>query len=410
MKTNRLHLIFHCLLLITLSASLASVNADPLDNWTSGNVNTNSDPFTSIRGLIFEAVTYGNGRYVEVGEYPESDNATIQTSDDGTNWTLRTHNDFSVLDLFDVTYGNGLFVAVGWDALSGRNIYSSTNGINWTPHTTSMDNVFGVTYGGGYFVAVGDGVTVGSSTQTSDNIYTSPDGTNWTVVDTGVLTTLQDISYGNGRFVAVDNAKNIFSATPSDLVDWSVTPNSLAGNKVSFCNGRFLISAGKNANLISLNGLSWSTLTNNTGGTFGHVIYTAGTYVALAGSNVFSSSDATNWIQRGFVPPANLTLNDLVAGPRNVMLTGYITPTLSYFMPVAYLSDPLISLGMSPSFPPQLTIAGLTNKTCRIDMATNLLSGSWQPLTNLALSNSPVVWTDTQATNGSEFYRAVLLP
>src|SRR5436190_3900085 len=143
---------FFCLLVALLS--LASVRADPLDNWTSANVNIAPGGF-SLNGLNFNAAAFGNGRYVAVGQYASSDAATVQTSEDGTNWTLR-HNDFSIFDLFDVTYGNGLFVAVGWDADTGRNIYSSTNGIDWTPHTTAMANVYAVAFGNGTFVAVGD--------------------------------------------------------------------------------------------------------------------------------------------------------------------------------------------------------------------------------------------------------------
>jgi hypothetical protein len=51
-------------------------------------------------------VTYGNGLFVAVGEW-----GTILTSPDGVTWTARTSGTSNLL--YDVTYGNGTFVAVG---------------------------------------------------------------------------------------------------------------------------------------------------------------------------------------------------------------------------------------------------------------------------------------------------------
>jgi hypothetical protein len=51
-------------------------------------------------------VTYGNGLFVAVGE-----DGAILTSPDGVNWTRRTSGTRNGLE--SVTYGNGLFVAVG---------------------------------------------------------------------------------------------------------------------------------------------------------------------------------------------------------------------------------------------------------------------------------------------------------
>jgi hypothetical protein len=74
-----------------------------------------------------------------------------------------------------VTYGNGLFVAVG----DGGAILTSPDGVTWTPRTSGTSNtLFGVTYGNGLFVAVGDGGA----------ILTSPDGVNWTPRTSGRAT------------------------------------------------------------------------------------------------------------------------------------------------------------------------------------------------------------------------------
>lgn len=392
--------------LLALVVSLASAKADPLDNWTAGQVNTNLVG-GAVYGSQFLGVAYGAGRYVAVGQYASDDNATIQTSEDGVNWTLRTKGDYSILDLFDVTYANGIFLAGGWDYFGGQNIYTSTNGIDWAPHHTAMTHVYGIAFGQGTYVAVGDGVELNSSTVSSNNVYFSIDGTNWTATDSGVpasaTTTLSDVAYGNNQFVAVGGGY-IYP-----LFNHSRITNSLTGGSVSFCNGRFFIPGGPGTNLVSTDGVNWSILTNNVGASLGRVVYSAGVYIALSGTNIFSSVDGTNWLLRNFQGPSNVTLKGLAAGARNIVATGYVLAAGPKVVPVAYVSDPFVSLNAGLNFPPQLNISGLTGRTYQVEVSTNF-SANWQVLTNLALTNGPIVWTDLQATNDSRFYRAELLP
>ena len=55
--------------------------------------------------------------------------------------------------IFSITYGNGMFVAVG----ASGSIVTSTDGITWTKQTSPVSAVFNsVTYGNGMFVAVGE--------------------------------------------------------------------------------------------------------------------------------------------------------------------------------------------------------------------------------------------------------------
>jgi hypothetical protein len=55
-----------------------------------------------------------------------------------------------------VTYGNGLFVAVG----TGGTILTSPDGVNWTVQASGGNHLHSVTYGNGTFVAVGEGGTI----------------------------------------------------------------------------------------------------------------------------------------------------------------------------------------------------------------------------------------------------------
>jgi hypothetical protein len=66
------------------------------------------------------------------------------------SWTARTSGTTNWL--YGVTYGNGLFVAVGDDGA----ILTSPDGVTWTRRTSSTINpLYGATYGNGTFVAVG---------------------------------------------------------------------------------------------------------------------------------------------------------------------------------------------------------------------------------------------------------------
>jgi len=66
---------------------------------------------------------------------------TILTSSDGTTWTERTSGTSEYLR--GVTYGNGLFVTVGWEGT----ILTSSDGTTWDNRTSGTTNtLYGVTY------------------------------------------------------------------------------------------------------------------------------------------------------------------------------------------------------------------------------------------------------------------------
>jgi hypothetical protein len=104
-------------------------------------------------------VTYGNGLFVAVGE-----GGAILTSPDGVSWTARTSGTGN--DLSGVTYGNG----PSWRWGTGGAILTSPDGVSWTGGPRGRHDLYGVAYGNGTFVAVGDRGT----------ILTSPDGVSWT--------------------------------------------------------------------------------------------------------------------------------------------------------------------------------------------------------------------------------------
>ena len=121
-----------CILLILLAFAFPVVStAGPLDTWTWRN------PLP--QGNNLNAITYGNGLFVAVGNY-----GTILTSPDGTTWTKRDSG--TTFNLYSIAYnGNNLFVAVGE---SGKAV-TSPDGITWTvvANPGLCGNVYGVAYG-----------------------------------------------------------------------------------------------------------------------------------------------------------------------------------------------------------------------------------------------------------------------
>jgi len=218
---------------------------------SSGTINNSPDgaSWTNVTNTTFGSseirdVTYGVGRYVAVGA-----SGKIAYSTDGTSWTAVTDSTFGTSAIYGITYGAGKFVASG---ASGKMAYS-TNGTSWTAvadSTFSAQSIFGITYGGPSgqekFIAVGgnlflstiaystDGITWTQSLSISGEeinrviwggnkyvavtykgvMYFSLDGTNWAKIeggtgagksqfDTELLSSITDIVYGGGKFLAV---------------------------------------------------------------------------------------------------------------------------------------------------------------------------------------------------------------
>lgn len=121
----------------------------------------------------------------------------IVTSDDGLNWT--EHQMPQMGQLQGVAYGDGLYVAVGYDNDSDFNIIptiaTSENGVDWNVQdfTPDTDYLFeNVGYGDGNFIIVGG---------LDNNVLLSNDGFSWQTITTGnMYGTWQGVSYGNGLY------------------------------------------------------------------------------------------------------------------------------------------------------------------------------------------------------------------
>ncbi len=403
------------LLAILLCGFARSSTADSLDRWTPVSLQPTPNPMYSY-GCRFEAVAYGNGRFVAAGQYVADDYGVVETSTDGINWSMPNLPWYGPDELFDIAYGAGVFVAAGWGGLGGYDLYYSTDGASWTTINPRLANINRVIYAGGQFVAVSDGVVTGSVVgppwggSTNRSILTSPDGVNWTARRCGSPSTdvhpLYDVAYGLGLYVAVDDSHNFY--TSNDGAAWTRTADSHANSRINFCNDRFIVPAGAGTNYVSFNGTSWLTMNNTTGLAFGRILYAAGYYVAAAGSTICTSRDATNWTTRPVPSSAGLAFSGLTYANGRFWAPGGLVDSYTN-SPALYCSGDPCELQTVGRSPPQLQLQGLQGQNYELQWREDLKTGSWATLTNFTLGATPFTCTDPQATNRLRFYRAVML-
>jgi len=116
-------------------------------------------PIVSDKKLY--GIAYGNNKFIAVGE-----SGTVIISDNGSVWDTRDSNNSSA-HLYSIAFGNDRFVGVGYKTV----IVSTDNGTKFKQTEISYD-FNDISFGNGIFVAVGD----------DENIHTSTDGDTWTKV------------------------------------------------------------------------------------------------------------------------------------------------------------------------------------------------------------------------------------
>jgi hypothetical protein len=128
----------------------SGITLSPTSVTVSGSSPVNQALTLSVGGSVATG-TYNLRVKATSGSLVKTANLTLTvTAPPGITWTAR--NSGMGTSLHAVTYGNGLFVAVG----DGGTTLTSEDGITWTPRTSGTSNdLYGVTYGNGLFVAVG---------------------------------------------------------------------------------------------------------------------------------------------------------------------------------------------------------------------------------------------------------------
>ncbi|MBI5385264.1 MAG: immunoglobulin domain-containing protein [Verrucomicrobia bacterium] len=266
----------------SLVATLVVSPPGPLDRWQWRN------PLPQGNDLWCAA--YGNGIWVALGR----NGTRIRSTDGGVTW--QNHHQGEA-DIRTVAFGNGVFVAAGFDWRGTRYLSwleTTEDGIHWTNHYSGLlenEMIQDVAFGNDRFVAVSGTGAVLSSTN----------GTNWTKAEEMSLNGMTRLAFGNGSFVALTpyyqattNGLTGTMAVSSDGLSWT-THNVAAGGYFSdiiFGNGKFVACGYTNdysvypyarcVASVSTDGVSWAAVALPTNGTLSAIAYGGGRFVAVA--------------------------------------------------------------------------------------------------------------------------------
>src|ERR1043166_7257663 len=229
----------------------------------------------------FYAAAYGNGMFVAGGQgFMLRANST-----DGVNWT--NTDTLGMEHIYGLTFGNGRFVGVGYGALIPIYIITSTDGIHWTSpgagQYPTSNTLFAVTYGNGLYVAVGDKGT----------ILSSPDGVTWTLHSCGITKNLRAVTYTGSRFMAGGESGTM--ATSVDGLSWTTSQllsfdvNGLAsGNGAVVAVGAY---NGAGRLIASTDGVVWSGTAMVTSQSMNGVGFVNDRFIALGNNGLIMQSE-----------------------------------------------------------------------------------------------------------------------
>jgi hypothetical protein len=194
---------------------------------------------------MLAGVIWTGTQFIAVGQerVPPSTYALILTSPDGIAWTRQSSRAIEVAQasaesgMTAVAWSGSVYVAVGLGPDWMPAAWTSADGVTWTHHTVpgyASQLLRDVTWGNGRFVAVGYGGNPG--------VFTSVDGVVWQGnTDTGPLSAMNAVTAAGGRYLAVSNT---YRETSTDGLTWTMVPSSVAcGNDVLW-DGRRYVSVG----------------------------------------------------------------------------------------------------------------------------------------------------------------------
>lgn len=245
------------------------------------------------QGEALQAVTYGDGQFVAVGN-----GGTILTSPDGTAWKLRPF--WFRESLHGVAYGAGRFVAVG---AAGR-IATSVDGATWvTRPSPTRSRLNGVTYTGSRFVAVGDGGAM----------LVSEDGLQWQSLPGATPFNLYAVAYGGGRYMAAGELGTVL--TSLDGTAWSriAVPTVADLRAAAYGGGRMVIAGDGGTILAGADGQELKLESARADG-LKAVAYGAGRFVAAGAQLALSVLEAPWTIYRTLPLDTTLQMNGVAYG------------------------------------------------------------------------------------------------
>lgn len=228
-----------------------------------------------------------------------------------------------------IAFLNNQFVVI----TSGPGVLTSPDGTNWTDHSVLIDGTLNqITYGNGHYVAVGSGANGGL-------IATSTDLANWTTNAPGIPYPLNAVAFGDGVFAVVGSIGSVpsnnyagYLITSTDGVNWTLraSPSNSPITDIVYGAGKFVaaLNSGQGEVLVSDNGSDWSFATVSSGRNFTQLSFASGKFFAsglhylsfTAVPDLSYSADGLTWHPASDPRPTGLAEFQAVSG--NGLLLG----------------------------------------------------------------------------------------
>jgi len=382
-------------------------SASSLDQW-----HTRTLPSAEI---YLSGITFGGGLFVAVGDDGSLAREAILTSPDGEIWTRRSSGTSNRLNA--VAWGNGTYVAVGTRddspcCGSSAVVITSTDGLAWTSLAIAADiTLQAITFANDLFVAVG----IDESSQ-DGFVMTSSNGTRWISqrLTNAHSERLEGVTHGNGLYVAVSFSPGCVLTSP-DAITWTNRGSFGAGwhRAITFADGRFVIAGGPTTFLgvplisTSTNLEGWTIQSQVAGRHYNPAVaFGGGAWVVVGDDNgrVAYSTDLVSWTEHELTnAPPFTSFAGAAYGRGTFVAVGANVIMQSEPLPTARLAaGPSSEQGFT------LTISGEPGLSYRLQSSANLPDTNWTDLlvyTNTLLATN---FLDTTATNfNRRFYRVV---
>lgn len=249
-------------------------------------------------------IIFAGSRFVVLGQ----STTQYSTSADGITWTQRTA---PVAFFTSIAHGNGLYV-VG-TTMANHTYITSTDAITWTQRALPS-NIFvsgwNITFGNGRFIAISRGGHIG---------FHSTDAVNWTSTNITEVGDYRSLSFDGSRFIATRESSSSFIRS-TDGITWAAPtvtsggalPGELYITSIAYQNSRLVVTAPDARRYVatSTNGSSWSL--DNLPSGVGIPVGVAGGngifVIPMSGSACFTSTDGLAWTQR--TTPLSLSTTD----------------------------------------------------------------------------------------------------
>jgi hypothetical protein len=263
------------------------------------------------------ALSYGNGKYISVQEGGGSGQARWSTN--GITWTSTTNHPNSRAANNEssrtLRYLNSIWFFCHQNTGDSRILSTSTDGLTWTSRTMPVptsSTLFDVAYGNSVYVAVG-------YMPSGANVFWSTTGTTpWTtraiLITTG--TQVNTVTYGPSGFLAVpNNARSVYAST--DGITWATRSITIDGYNGIYANSQYMVIGSSLETLVSTDTITWTVKSTTVVGGGGaganypnQLTYGDGYYIAAGGNatNVHVSTDGSNWTLKtvGVANPASV--------------------------------------------------------------------------------------------------------